>query len=147
VYIIGGLVDRSHQKGRSKQAAIDMGVESVRIPVKEYFARTFPLECGTGGHKCDSKSDVVLNVNTVLDILAEFETCGDIDVAMQNAIPRRLNIRVQSKSTKELSSVTRNQFLQVHRDVSVASKLTEPTTEVSQIVLSSSSSNSVLDKI
>ena len=71
VYIIGGLVDRSHQKGRSVTAAMKMGAECVRLPVKEYLKATLPLESvGKRGGSSGGKSDVVLNVNTVIDILA-----------------------------------------------------------------------------
>ena len=114
-YVIGGLVDRIQQKGASAEAAAKIGAPSFRLPIREYLNSNLPnfrdAACrervaisaakdggsdGEDGGYCGKVNITrqhkqrggVLNINTVVDILAHFHSTGDMHCAMQKVIPK-----------------------------------------------------------
>ncbi|OQR85120.1 tRNA (guanine-N(1)-)-methyltransferase [Achlya hypogyna] len=75
VYVIGGIVDRSRVKGRSRAAADAIGVATARLPIQEYIL--------------DRHNDHILNVNTVVDILAAISGGADWPSALASCLPKQ----------------------------------------------------------
>ncbi|ETW01289.1 hypothetical protein, variant [Aphanomyces invadans] len=74
VYVIGGIVDRSRVKGRSLEAATALGVATARLPIQEYVP--------------DRHTDHVLNVNTVVEILASIQAGNDWPTTLAQCLPK-----------------------------------------------------------
>ncbi|KAF0716591.1 Aste57867_2769 [Aphanomyces stellatus] len=74
VYVIGGIVDRSRVKGRSLKAATALGVATARLPIQE--------------HVTDRYTDHILNVNTVLEILASIQSGKDWPTTLAECLPK-----------------------------------------------------------
>ncbi|KAF0712399.1 hypothetical protein AaE_012035, partial [Aphanomyces astaci] len=74
VYVIGGIVDRSRVKGRSLQAATALGVETARLPIQEFVP--------------DRHTDHILNVNTVVEILASIQAGNDWPTTLAECLPK-----------------------------------------------------------
>ncbi|OQR89269.1 tRNA (guanine-N(1)-)-methyltransferase [Thraustotheca clavata] len=76
VYVIGGIVDRSRVKGRTRAAADAIGVATARLPIQEYIV--------------DRHNDHILNVNTVVDILASIHGGATWPEALEACLPKVL---------------------------------------------------------
>lgn len=84
VYVIGGLVDRTVQKGASLKLAERCGAVAVRLPIVEHFG---PLTKGKG----------VLNVNDVFLVLLALHGGEGWSMALERAIPQRFRVKQQQR--------------------------------------------------
>eukprot|EP00644_Phytophthora_capsici_P006996 jgi/Phyca11/5910/fgenesh1_pm.PHYCAscaffold_8_\ len=73
IYVIGGIVDKSRKKGATLNAATQAGITTVRLPIQEYITE---------------RLDHILNVNTVVDVLINFQELGDWPRALEIALPQ-----------------------------------------------------------
>ena len=80
VYVIGGMVDNKRIMHTTSSEAARRGVRCCRLPVKETL----------GG-----KVDCVLNVNTVVEVLAALHVTGCWEQALALAVPQRKQKRQQ----------------------------------------------------
>lgn len=85
VYVIGGLVDRTVQKGASLRLAQQCGARAVRLPIPEHLGGA--LHKGKG----------VLNVNDVFAILLSVHAGQGWKEALEAAIPQRFRQPQQGK--------------------------------------------------
>eukprot|EP00163_Fabomonas_tropica_P006763 TRINITY_DN1634_c0_g1_i1.p1 TRINITY_DN1634_c0_g1~~TRINITY_DN1634_c0_g1_i1.p1 ORF type:complete len:220 (+),score=61.00 TRINITY_DN1634_c0_g1_i1:679-1338(+) len=74
VYVIGGIVDRSTKKGLTRSKAEEYGLRSMRLPIKENIS---------------FRGRQTLNVNTVWNILHNFQEHQDWKKALSEEIPLR----------------------------------------------------------
>jgi tRNA (guanine9-N1)-methyltransferase len=74
IYIIGGLVDHNRLKGISFKKATAQGIETAKLPVKEYIERF---------------TNTSLNVNHVFAILMDVARDGDWKAALLKYVPTR----------------------------------------------------------
>ncbi|KAL3663096.1 hypothetical protein V7S43_012036 [Phytophthora oleae] len=79
IYVIGGIVDKSRKKGATLNAATQAGITTVRLPIQEYITE---------------RLDHILNVNTVVDVLINFQELGDWPRALKLALPQRKRSKV-----------------------------------------------------
>ncbi|CAK4074998.1 unnamed protein product [Aphanomyces euteiches] len=86
VYVIGGIVDRSRVKGRSLEAASALGVATARLPIQEYVV--------------DRYTDHILNVNTVLEILASIQAGKDWPTTLAECLPKRKQASISRRALK-----------------------------------------------
>ncbi|KAL4436609.1 hypothetical protein ABPG75_003748 [Micractinium tetrahymenae] len=82
VYVIGGLVDRTVQKGASLRLAQRHGAHAVRLPIAEHLG---PLSKGKG----------VLNVNDVFAALLAVHAGQSWKAALEAAIPQRFHQKIK----------------------------------------------------
>jgi tRNA (guanine9-N1)-methyltransferase len=80
VYVIGGLVDRTVQKGASLRLAQRCGARAVRLPIAEHLEQ---LGRGKG------KGKEVLNVNDVFQALLAVHAGQGWREALERAVPQR----------------------------------------------------------
>ncbi|RHY35474.1 hypothetical protein DYB28_012827 [Aphanomyces astaci] len=69
-------LDRSKVYGRSLQAATALGVETARLPIQEFVP--------------DRHTDHILNVNTVVEILASIQAGNDWPTTLAECLPKVL---------------------------------------------------------
>lgn len=75
VYIIGGFVDKPVSKNRTLFKANLLNIKTARLPLDE--------------HVKDLKNNV-LNVNTVVEIIAEYYETKDWKKSIEKALPKRM---------------------------------------------------------
>lgn len=92
VYVIGGLVDRSIAKNQSLNRANSMGVRCVRLPLAEYYP-----ECLHRGMSGKGERLVVLNINTLVEIIIAFSETHDWRATFERCIPIR-KVKVTDES-------------------------------------------------
>ncbi|KAG7398323.1 hypothetical protein PHYBOEH_011318 [Phytophthora boehmeriae] len=85
IYVIGGIVDKSRKKGATMNAATAAGISTVRLPIQEHFPE---------------RLDHILNVNTVIDVLINFQALGDWPRALDIAIPQRKRSQLGRKALR-----------------------------------------------
>lgn len=73
VYVIGGIADRSVRKGESKSRADDLKIKTARLPIAEHV----------------SCRKIVLNIDSVIQILADYVAEQDWQKALEKHIPKR----------------------------------------------------------
>ena len=86
VYVIGGMVDNQRIMHTTSREAARRGVRCCRLPVKETL----------GG-----KVDCVLNVNTVVEVLAVLHETGCWKQALALAVPQRKQRRQQQQQQQQ----------------------------------------------
>lgn len=75
VYVIGGIIDRTRTKRISFDKAEACGIRTARLPLGLAKIKTAGL---------------VLNIDTVIKIIAEFQSSGDWEEAIRQHVPKRL---------------------------------------------------------
>lgn len=73
-YIIGGIVDRNRLKGITHEKAMNQGIRTAKLPIRELIALN---------------SSPVLTVNHVFEILLNFQELKDWKLAFEKVIPKR----------------------------------------------------------
>lgn len=73
-YIIGGLVDKNRHKGVCHKRAVNRGIKTAKLPIKEYL---------------EMRDRQVLVTNHVMEILLKWMECGDWGKAFMEVIPQR----------------------------------------------------------
>ncbi|KAF2033319.1 hypothetical protein EK21DRAFT_86425 [Setomelanomma holmii] len=73
-YIIGGLVDKNRHKGICHKRAVNRGIKTAKLPIKEYL---------------DMRDRQVLVTNHVLEILLKWMEFGDWGKAFMEVMPKR----------------------------------------------------------
>lgn len=81
IYVIGGIVDRSVQRGLTLNYARDRGIAVRRLPIAEHTESV--------GIPVGASKSPVLNVSDVVAALLEFNASSDWGKALQLAIPAR----------------------------------------------------------
>ncbi|ELU10338.1 hypothetical protein CAPTEDRAFT_158169 [Capitella teleta] len=79
VYVIGGLVDDSVDKDRTKNRAAEKGLKTAKLPIEKYMRKS-----GSIGN-----FSKVLTVNQVFDILLVFYNTQDWRKALEAGVPKR----------------------------------------------------------
>ncbi|CAE7624518.1 trm10, partial [Symbiodinium microadriaticum] len=74
VYIIGGIVDRNRLKGATYSKALQQGIRTAKLPIREH---------------CQMKATHVLTINHVFDILKGFDLHHTWPEAIERVIPTR----------------------------------------------------------
>lgn len=74
-FVIGGLVDRNRHKGASHRAALDLGIPTARLPIRESGIQL------AASH--------VLTVINVVEILLAFRRSSEWRSALEACIPQR----------------------------------------------------------
>ena len=85
VYVIGGIVDRSVRKGLSLSVAEERGVACFRLPVQEHIPQ---------------RVTHVLNIDTVVQIIARFVETGDWRSTLMELVPLRMQQKKEGGSGK-----------------------------------------------
>jgi tRNA (guanine9-N1)-methyltransferase len=73
-YIIGGLVDKNRHKGICHRRAVERGIKTAKLPIKEYL---------------EMRDRQVLVTNHVHEILLKWMECGDWGQAFMDVMPKR----------------------------------------------------------
>jgi tRNA (guanine9-N1)-methyltransferase len=73
-YIIGGLVDKNRHKGMCHKRAVNRGIKTAKLPIKEYL---------------EMRDRQVLVTNHVMEILLKWMEFGDWGKAFMEVIPQR----------------------------------------------------------
>jgi tRNA (guanine9-N1)-methyltransferase len=73
-YIIGGLVDKNRHKGICHRRAVERGIKTAKLPIKEYL---------------EMRDRQVLVTNHVHEILLKWIECGDWGQAFMDVMPKR----------------------------------------------------------
>lgn len=82
VYVVGGIVDKTVQKGMTIGFAQDHGLAACRLPIKEHAQQ---LGLGFPG----ASTRPILSVTDVVIALVEFNRLGDWEQALLAALPSR----------------------------------------------------------
>lgn len=93
VYVVGGLVDRSRIQCASKDTASEFNIQTVRLPIQEHI-------------KNRTNGDHILNLNTVIQILAAYQATGDWKHSILATVPKRK--QNQTARTQHFGPVKRN---------------------------------------
>lgn len=75
IFIVGGFVDKPISKNRTFFKANELGIKTAKLPLEEYVG--------------DIRSNV-LNVNTVVEILANFQQSKDWKSSIESVLPKRM---------------------------------------------------------
>ena len=75
VFIVGGFVDKPVSKNRTLFKANDLGIKTAKLPLEEYV---------------ENIKKTVLNINTVVEILANFQQSKDWKSSIESALPKRM---------------------------------------------------------
>lgn len=75
IFIVGGFVDKPVSKDRTLFKANSLGIKTARLPLEQYIK--------------DIKNNV-LNVNTVVEILANYIETKDWKTAIETVLPKRM---------------------------------------------------------
>ncbi|KAF4323043.1 hypothetical protein BBO99_00003396 [Phytophthora kernoviae] len=97
IYVIGGIVDKSRKKEATLNAATEAGITTVRLPIQENFPE---------------RLDHILNVNTVIDVLINFQELDDWPRALDIAIPQRKRSQVGRKALRRRKKQQQQQMIQ-----------------------------------
>ncbi|CAM8881391.1 unnamed protein product [Rhodiola kirilowii] len=79
VYIVGGLVDRTMQKGVTMKKARSQRIQTAKLPIREFLK----------GSTCQ-----VLAINQVLELLLKFNETKDWKTSFCHAVPQRKQSRI-----------------------------------------------------
>ena len=74
IYILGGLVDRNRHKSLTYEKAVEMGVATARLPIKENL---------------DLKSTHILTLIHVFEILLKYKLTNDWKKSIEESLPQR----------------------------------------------------------
>ncbi|RLN70189.1 hypothetical protein BBJ28_00000262 [Nothophytophthora sp. Chile5] len=85
-YVIGGIVDKSRKKGATLNAATQVGITTARLPIREHIPE---------------RLDHILNVNTVVEVLQNFQELGDWQQALEKALPQQA-VMVDASPTEDV---------------------------------------------
>ncbi|CAI5719937.1 unnamed protein product [Peronospora farinosa] len=85
IYVIGGIVDKSRRKGATLNAATEAGITTARLPIQENIPE---------------RPDHILNVNTVVDVLINFQELGDWPRVLETVLPQRKRSQVGRKAIR-----------------------------------------------
>lgn len=75
IFIVGGFVDKPVSKNRTLFKANELGIKTAKLPLEEYVE--------------DIKNNV-LNINTVVEILANFQQSKDWKSSIESVLPKRM---------------------------------------------------------
>ena len=92
-YIIGGIVDRNRHKGICYKRAVERGVKTAKLPIKEYM---------------QMQSRSVLATNHVVEIMLRWLECGDWGDSFVKVMPKRKGGRLRLGDTGSGSGVCGN---------------------------------------
>ena len=80
VYIVGGLVDRNRHKGICYKRAMDIGMETAKLPIADYL---------------EMSSRTILATNHVVEIMLRWLELGDWGQAFLSVIPQRKGMKLK----------------------------------------------------
>jgi len=75
IFIVGGFVDKPVSKNRTLFKANELGIKTAKLPLEEHI---------------EDIKNTVLNVNTVLEILANFQQSKDWKTSIESVLPKRM---------------------------------------------------------
>jgi tRNA (guanine9-N1)-methyltransferase len=85
-YIIGGLVDKNRHKGICHRRAVNRGIKTAKLPIKEYL---------------EMRDRQVLVTNHVLEILLKWMEFGDWGKAFMEVMPKRKGGKLREDGTHD----------------------------------------------
>jgi tRNA (guanine9-N1)-methyltransferase len=85
-YIIGGLVDKNRHKGICHRRAVNRGIKTAKLPIKEYL---------------EMRDRQVLVTNHVLEILLKWMELGDWGKAFMEVMPKRKGGKLREDGTHD----------------------------------------------
>lgn len=85
-YIIGGLVDKNRHKGVCHKRAVERGIKTAKLPIKEYL---------------EMRDRQVLVTNHVLEILLKWMELGDWGKAFMEVMPKRKGGKLKENDAEE----------------------------------------------
>jgi tRNA (guanine9-N1)-methyltransferase len=140
VYVIGGIVDRSVRKGRTKDFAVEESVECARLPVQEYIP---------------NRQSHILNIDQMVSILCTYLETQDWLLTLQQHVPiRRVMSKAERKQLKlprkdDIDDITEDDTVTTSgdtREIQVDCKTESPSKDASDNEAGSSSSRYMLEK-
>lgn len=75
VFIVGGFVDKPVSKNRTLFKANELGIKTAKLPLENYV---------------DDIKNNVLNINTVVEILANFQQTKNWKTSIESVLPKRM---------------------------------------------------------
>ena len=92
-YIIGGLVDKNRHKGICHKRAVNRGIKTAKLPIKEYL---------------EMRDRQVLVTNHVLEILLKWMEFGDWGKAFMEVMPKRKGGKLREGGDDEADGMAKD---------------------------------------